>query len=419
MSGGLPADSLGPMWIVVAVALASILVPLNSTMVAVALPRLMADLGVSLGAATWLITSYLIAMASLQPLAGKLGDRYGRRRLILGGLLYFGLASLGAATATSFAELLLFRVNQAISGAIVFPNAAALVREVVPVERRASAYGLVGTAVALGAAAGPLLGGLLIELLGWRAIFYASAPLVLAALLVGWLVVPRRESADSTLTSGADVRPTFLGLFRVRAFAAASAAVGLSNLAMYVTVLALPLLSAVSARTSLETGLLLAALLGPWVVCASWGGRLADRLGRRRIAVAGLTLLALGLLPLALGIHRLTGAALLGALVLAGLGLGLSAAPVQTSAVEAVGPRDAGVAAGVFATSRYLGSIVGSVLLAPLLGAGDGAAAFTGVFGLAFAAALLAIVAGLGLRDRAPDAPAPGGRPIDTLPVAA
>src|SRR5207302_1534017 len=109
----------------------------------------------------WLVTAYLIVMASLQPVAGKLGDRLGRRRLILGGLIYFGLASLAAAASTSFAMLVFFRVQQAIAGAIALPNAGALIRDVVPPERRASSFGMVGAAVALAAAVGPPLGGLL------------------------------------------------------------------------------------------------------------------------------------------------------------------------------------------------------------------------------------------------------------------
>ena len=108
------------------------LAPLNSTMIAVALPQLMGAFGVSLTSVGWLVTAYLIAMASLQPIAGKLGDRLGRRRLILGGLVYFGIASIGAATAFSFWSLLFFRVQQALSVAIVLPNGIALVREVVP-----------------------------------------------------------------------------------------------------------------------------------------------------------------------------------------------------------------------------------------------------------------------------------------------
>src|SRR5438874_2194209 len=111
----------------ITVALSALLVPLNSTMIAVALPQLMTGFQVDITAAGWLVTGYLIVMASMQPLAGSLGDRYGRRRLMLLGLAAFGLASVGAAAASSFALLFLFRLAQAISGALVFPNGMALV----------------------------------------------------------------------------------------------------------------------------------------------------------------------------------------------------------------------------------------------------------------------------------------------------
>src|SRR5438093_1193556 len=87
--------------ILVTAALATMLAPLNSTMIAVALPNVMGELGTGVAATGWLVTGYLIAMAALQPVAGKLGDRFGRRRLILGGLVYFLLASLGATVAGS------------------------------------------------------------------------------------------------------------------------------------------------------------------------------------------------------------------------------------------------------------------------------------------------------------------------------
>ena len=109
-------------------ALGTMLMPLNSTMIAVALPDVVDDLDVSLGSTAWLVSGYLIAQASLQPLAGKLGDRLGRRPLILAGLASFGLVSLGAALAPSLAVLIAFRVAQVVTGALVFPNAIALPR---------------------------------------------------------------------------------------------------------------------------------------------------------------------------------------------------------------------------------------------------------------------------------------------------
>ncbi len=276
----------------VTAALGTMLMPLNSTMIAVALPDIVDDLGVSLASTAWLVSGYLIAQASLQPLAGKLGDQFGRRPLILAGLASFALASMGAALAPSLAVLIIFRVVQAVTGGLVFPNSIALVRELLPPERRGTVYGVIGSAIGLAAAAGPSLGGALVAIGGWRAIFLVNLPwaavaiglalrsvprrvaeaargrfdlvgaVALSSLLgsVAWLLNPGGVPAWAVPTASlpllaliavfiryelaqADpvLEPRFL---RVRPFAAATASVGLSNLALYGTLLAVPVLLA-------------------------------------------------------------------------------------------------------------------------------------------------------------------------------
>jgi len=171
---------------------------------------------------------------------------------------------------------------------------------------------------------------------------------------------------------------------------------------MYSTLLAIPIL--LLRRTgwrSTEVGLVLAAMSIGMVVFSPIGGRLADRVGRRAPTVAGLSLLTLGLLPLALRGGGITTPALLAGLGLIGAGIGLSSAGLQTAAIEAVGPRESGVASGVFSTSRYLGSIVGSSVLAGLLGpTSDGVAGFAAVFLMAVAAALLSVLVSVGLQAK-------------------
>ncbi len=173
--------------VVFTVVLGAMLAPLNSTMIAVAMPGIIDEFDVTLVRAGWLVTAYLIGMASLQPVAGKLGDRFGRRSLVLSGLLLFGLSSLAAASAPTLWFLLAFRVLQAVAGALIVPNGAALIREVVPEERRGASFGLLGALVAMAAALGPLVGGLLVEAAGWRGIFYVNLLLVLPALVIGCL----------------------------------------------------------------------------------------------------------------------------------------------------------------------------------------------------------------------------------------
>jgi MFS family permease len=390
-------------------------------------------------------------MATLQPIAGKLGDRLGRRSMVLGGLAGFALASTGAALAPNLPMLIVLRALQAVAGALALPNGVALLREVIPAERRGGRSGLIGAAVSLAAAAGPALGGLLVTAGGWRAIFLVNLLLVAPALLVGWRALPALASPRSIrrfdlagalllaalLVGGAlllmlgrsAMRPMEIALavvalgaglvlfvrrelrhpeplipprlFGQRAFAAANGAIALSNLSMYVTLLALPVwLARQPGWSSAQSGLALAALSAASVVFAPLGGRLTDRYGRRWPAVAGLALAAFGLAILAAiafsgGSATAQLSALLGGLALAGTGLGLSSAGLQLSSVESVEARAAGVASGVFSTSRYLGSIVGSSVLAGLIGAGR----LEAVFAIVVAAGMAAMLIGIGLRD--------------------
>jgi MFS family permease len=460
------ADAAPPRegWLLVTVALGAVLAPLNSTMIAVALPAITDDLQAGAAATSWLVTAYLIAMASLQPVAGRLGDRLGRRPLILGGLVGFGLASVGATIVTSLPLLILCRVCQAVSGAVVLPNGDALLREIVPDERRASRFGMIGSAIGLAAAIGPPLGGLLIGTAGWRAMFAVNLLLVLPALALGWRIIPSRphpggrkpcaptvspslapRGGDGERTpsptlplAGMSAKPIFaprsggqgggrspfdwpgavmlstvlvcLALLLSRggvkltgaaavlaplalvalllvflrrelrhpapvlqprfftrpAFAAATGAVGLSNLAMYTVLLAIPILWAHAGRPVAEIGSLLGVMAAAMFVTSMVGGRLADRLGPRWPTMGGLTILTLGALQIALvGVGGTVGVVL--GLAMLGGGLGLAGPGMQASALEAIERQSAGAAAGAYSTSRYLGSIVGSALLAGLV----------------------------------------------------
>jgi EmrB/QacA subfamily drug resistance transporter len=431
--------------VLVAVALGALLAPLNSTMIAVALPRIVDDFHTSVGTVGWLVTSYLLALAVVQPVAGKLGDRHGRRGFVLGGLAVFGVASLGAALSPSLPFLIAFRVTQAVSGAVVFPNGAGLIRQLIPAERRGGAFGIVGGAIALAAGLGPLIGGLLLFAGGWRAIFFVNIPVVGAALVLAWRSVPKRPGvmpstafdwlgatllavvlggsaalviegrhAPSVLYAGVPLlvvlalefvrlelrhpdpvfQPRF---FAVRGFAAANGGIAASNLAFYTVLLATPILLTRHLHwASLQTGVALALLSAPMVVFSPVGGRLADRLGRRPPAVAGCAILALGLLPLALA-PGLSPYALLPCLSLMGAGVGLSTAGLQASAIEALDPEQAGVAAGVFSTSRYIGSFAGSIALARLLDEGVGLSGFHAVFLIAFAGAVASVLVTMAL----------------------
>jgi MFS family permease len=389
------------------VALGGMLVPLNSTMVVVAIPSLIDDLDVSFAVTTWLVTSYLVAMAVLQPLGGRLGDQLGRRPLILAGLAWFALASIGAAVSGSLAVLVLFRVQQAAAGALVFPNGIALLRELVSPDRLGAHLGTVWAVLPLGAAAGPPLAGLVIGLLDWRAVFLVNVPLVAAALALGSRALPRPTR------SAAGIPRPHAAILRSRPFVAAASAVALSNLALYVTILALPiLLTRRGGWTSTEIGLALGTISLGAFAFSPVGGRLADRLGRRIPSTCGLVLLAAGLVPLALRPREIAAAPLVATLVAVGLGVGLATPALQVSALEAVGVSIAGAASGVVAASRYVGGIVGTLLLAgPLAPADVGTDGFGLIFAVPVAAASAALLLAVGLTGRTTLATEPS-RPV-------
>lgn len=436
---------------ILVIALGTMLVPLNSTMIAVALPEIIGDYGVTLTRAGWLITGYLIAMASLQPLAGKIGDRYGRRRLLLGGISLFGLASFAAALAPNLPVLLFLRILQGAAGALIVPNGSALLRDVLPEHRRGAGFGLLGAGIAIAAASGPSLGGVLVETVGWRSIFYINLLLVVPAALMGWQWLPRRLNPrmDRPFDRlGAAMLPILLiasawlllsfsqggmspilaigipvilvsafafgryeskqtdpivqlNFFRSRSFSSAASGIGFGNMAMYSLLVSIPILLAARSDSSLRIGLILTVMSAGMTVTSILGGRLIDQFGRRAPTMAGLVLLAVGTLPIALNGSEVTIPELLVGLSLVGLGLGLAMPGLQITAVESVAKADAGSASGLYSTSRYLGSIIGSAIIAGILGSSQtGIDGIGMVFILAFVAAVLSAISSAGLRAR-------------------
>jgi DHA2 family methylenomycin A resistance protein-like MFS transporter len=404
--------------ILVTVVLGAMLAPLNSTMITVALPTLLGDFGRSLVWGSWIVASYLVAMAAFQPLGGSLGDRYGRRRLFLIGLMLFLVATVVAALSWSIEVLIVARTVQAVAGATAIPNGTALVRSLIVPERQGRAFGTVASALALAAGLGLPLGGVLTAALGWRWIFAANILLIAPALILG-LRLPAVSSATSTgrfdlrgaallicglvslvlaltvwrlpgvplvlapvlgllavgtslalvLHTGRSPKPVLnLALFRARGFTPAATTVLLSNLTMYTLLLSLPVFLVGWGNWGDEhVGLLLAGLSLPMVFFSPLGGRLSDRSGRRLPAVMGMVLIALGTLPFLAIAPFWSWLLYLAPLVLQGIGLGLSTASVQATAIETVSLGQAGQAAGLFSTMRYLGSILGSSVMVAVL----------------------------------------------------
>jgi EmrB/QacA subfamily drug resistance transporter len=401
----------------VTAALGTMLAPLNSTMIVVALPRILDDFNRSLAWGSWIVISYLVAMAAVQPLGGSLGDRYGRQRLFLIGLTVFALATIVAALAWRIEVLIAARTLQAIAGAAAIPNGTALVRGLIPAARQGRAFGTIGAGIAIAAALGPPLGGILTDTLGWRWIFAANLLIIVPAVMLG-LRLPADKGARAgrfdipgsilltmalvslalsltiwrldgvplilapvlgavALASGVGLRrqshrverPVLnLGLFRRKAYLPATLTILLGNLTMYTMLLSLPIfMTTRQGWSSSQIGLLLAAMSAQMVVFSPVGGWLSDRYGRRLPAVTGTLLMAVGVVPYMFIASSWSWTLYLVTLTVVGIGIGLSAAPVQTAAIESAPQAETGQAAGLFSTMRYLGSISGAGIMAAIL----------------------------------------------------
>jgi EmrB/QacA subfamily drug resistance transporter len=396
---------------VFAVALGNLLVPLNSTMIVVALPLIGRDLGADHVTLAWLVTSYLIAMASLQPIAGRLGDRFGRRRFMLGALVYFIVASVGAAAAPNLFVLVAFRLQQALAAAAVVPNSLALLRGR-SVEGKAGTYfGISGATTSIGAAIGPLLGGLL-SAIDWRLIFLVNLPLAGLALFMAWRSLPagdppRRTAhpdiagavalgvllslAAWTLTEAGTSAPVLtvvllaivaVGavvfvrfesrhadpvlppfLFTIRGFTNANLTIALSNLALYGTFLAVPVILAGSGPdATIRGGIAISAQSVAMIVLSPVSGALVDRVGARWPTALGGLLIATGLGILGLSGHASDFGALLICLPITGAGVALTFPATRIAALDSVPARFAALASGVTSSSRYFGGMVGALV---------------------------------------------------------
>ena len=408
--------------LLVGVALGGILAPLNSTMIAVALPELRDAFDIGHGTIAWLVSAYLIAMAVAQPVGGRLSDQFGRKRVYRIGLVAFLVCSLAAAFSPNFTVLVVFRTGQALAGAVLIPNGMAMLRESVPVHSLGRIYGLNGALIGVSAAVGPLIGAGLLAIGSWRLLFLVNVPVVAVALLLSlWLPYedsPSEEEPQIDLRGAAVlalllITLTFVlssmridrsaaawglafgllvlfsvgflwsqrtaslpvvqwQLFRLRSFVGATTNVMLSNLVMYTTLLTIPFfVREVQGGSVARSGLLLGAMSILMVVVAPISGRVSDAVGRRWPALVGSFVAFVAILYLLAGLTEDVsfGYVAIG-LALLGVGLGLAFGPATTAAIESAPMRLAGSAAGTNSMMRYIGSILGAGILAGVLSTG-------------------------------------------------
>jgi EmrB/QacA subfamily drug resistance transporter len=382
---------------------------LDSSIVNVALPSILADFQVSLALVEWVPNAYLLAITGLLLAFGRLADIHGQRRVFLAGLAVFTVGSgLCAASGTAL-QLIAARVVQGTGAAMVMACSAAIVTAVFPPEQRGRGLGLVGTTVALGLTSGPALGGLLLGLSGWRSLFLLNLPVgVLGMALTVRFLPPLRfgrehqafdflgailltlgctalllalnrgpewgaAAALTVAAAGAAGLAAFalreakvreplleLRLFRNRGFAAATAAAVLSYLAGFVAVLLTPFyLTHVRELGPRDMGLTLTVAPLVMTLVAPWAGAVSDRVGYGRLTAWGLAVRAASLLALLLLGPATAFGWVLAALALLGAGSGLFNPPNTSAIMGSVPQERLGIAGGVAAVARNLGMVLG------------------------------------------------------------
>ena len=367
---------------------------LDITIVNVALPSIQRDLDVTSGTLVWTINAYVLPLASFILVGGTLGDRYGRRRVFALGFALFTLFSAGCALSASDHALIAFRALQGVGAALLAPLSLSILVDAFEPERRPWAIGIWASVAGLGFGLGLVLGGALIEVFDWSAIFWVNVPVGLTGLVVTLAHV--RESRDPNAR-----RLDFGGA----AFASAALfclTLGLVETDDHAWTSAFTL----GFLTALETGISWMTMNVPFLLVSPLAGRLQARFGARRVVSAGALLGGLGVLSFALlGTDSSFGQAVPGYL-LVGLGYGTAAPAISAVAMGAIGVERAGVASGVLNTARQVGSAVGlaalgsiatAVAAGPLRDADDLVSgmrvAMLVAGGLALAASVLTVVA--------------------------
>lgn len=400
----------------VAACLSAALMPLNSTMIAVAIPAIAAEMNHSASVVTQaLVATYLVAAIALQSPGGKLGDRLGHWRVFSLGQATIAVGALLGFLAPNLAVLATSRILMAAGGAVVVPATIALIRLELPAGRRGRAFGAFGAVMSLAAGIGPILGGELVRLFGWSSIFLANLPVLAVSALIAASVAHPRPAARpparfdlvgsfllttlliaivaglqlggnpgmAVLAIGVVLIVPFVwterrardpviafALFRSRTFAAGALLVALINMVMYALLFEIPLL--LDARFDLgasRIGQLLIVMMIAMVITSLAAGRLTDHFGSRPLAISGslVCLAAVALMRIAPmdgpGELRLP-------LALLGLGIGLANPAAQNASLSGVASASSGMAAGVSSTMRYLGGVAGVVLLGGLLDLG-------------------------------------------------
>jgi EmrB/QacA subfamily drug resistance transporter len=411
-------------WTLVVLSVSLLVISLDNTILNVALPTIERDLDASAGALQWIVDSYTLVFAGLLLTMGSLGDRFGRRRALVAGLVVFGAGSLMSALAPSADALIASRALMGLGGALIMPSTLSILTNVFPAEERPKAIGIWAAVAGLGIAIGPVSGGWLIEQFDWSAVFLVNLPIVVAALaaapslvpesrdpqksrldplgavlstaglgVLTWSIIEAAERGwtDGLVLSGFGVAVAALAgfvawelrtaspmldvrLFRVRRFSGASVSIALVFFSLFGAIYFLTTyLQSVMDYGALDAGLRVTPVAIGLVLGGPLSAKLAGRLGTRNVVAGGLVVVAAALLLLT-GADADSGYGLIAAsLLLLGFGMGTTMAPATESIMSSLPLAHAGVGSAMNDTMRMVGGTLGVALLGSLLSSRYGA----------------------------------------------
>jgi EmrB/QacA subfamily drug resistance transporter len=404
-----------PIWLaVVAASLPMFMATLDNLVMTSALPVIQADLGSTVSQLSWFMNAYTLAFATFMLPAATLGDRLGRRRVMIAGLSVFTLASIASALSTTSEALIVARAVQGLGAAAIMPLSLTLLASAVPQRMRAAAIGIWGGVSGLGVALGPVIGGAVVEGVSWQAIFWLNVPVAVVALplllfsvreskgtwqrldLVGtamlggavflgiWGIV--RGNDDGWTSAGVLVPlaasgllvPAYvarargvsyavlpLRLFASRGFSVANVVSLTFTIGMFGAVFLLSqYLQVVQGYSPLEAGIRTLPWTAAPMVVAPVAGALVNRTGVRALLVVGLALQAGSLTWFAwLAEHGSAYTSFVAPLAMAGVGMGLTFAPSATAVLEGLPDSDFATASSANSTVREFGVALGIALL--------------------------------------------------------
>ncbi|MEU0945578.1 MFS transporter [Streptomyces canus] len=407
-------------WVLVLTAVAALVVALDQLVVATALITIHRDLGASMTSLEWTVNAFSLSFAALMIPGAELGDRIGRKRTYILGLVVFALASAACALARDIGLLIAARVLQGAGGAMISPAALALLTAAAPPRKRGAVMGIYAAVMGLAVVGGPLVGGAVTQGLAWQWIFWINVPviaavipfaaakltemkgkpvaidylgiLLVAASMFGlvWALVrsgPAGWGSGEVLGSlagGLVLLAAFVGwerratepmlpmsLFRVPAFAAGNLSTLLLTASLFSTVFFLAQYLQISlGHSPLGAGVRFLPWTVPLFFVAPLAGRLQDRIGPRRLISSGLFLQGAGLVWLGVNAHHHDSyGSSVAALIISGIGTSMAMPAQQSAVMTSVPPQSMGKAGGTFSTVRQLGGVLGIAVLAAVFAA--------------------------------------------------